>query len=147
MTHKNDEQYEALLTSEEDLENPQQERQLRKSGTWDKKLLLILVLALSNFLFFVLWVRSLNPKCPANAQILYSPVQDILEYQVITFNATDGRSRHPDPWSQPLSDKLDEAWEGLYNECAFAVIPSLIKADKETGWMNLQLGYQKFQKV
>uniref|UniRef100_A0A0W0G306 Uncharacterized protein n=1 Tax=Moniliophthora roreri TaxID=221103 RepID=A0A0W0G306_MONRR len=123
MKNNEREQYEALLTEESDLENPQQ-RLINKpsSSFWDldKKLVLILLLSLSNFIFFTLWILQSTQCHYPDAQILYSPVRDILEYEVITFNATDGRNRHPDPWSQPLSDELDEAWEGLYNDSEIA---------------------------
>ncbi|ESK86693.1 hypothetical protein Moror_10940 [Moniliophthora roreri MCA 2997] len=129
MKNNEREQYEALLTEESDLENPQQ-RLINKpsSSFWDldKKLVLILLLSLSNFIFFTLWILQSTQCHYPDAQILYSPVRDILEYEVITFNATDGRNRHPDPWSQPLSDELDEAWEGLYNDFGISEVPESI---------------------
>ncbi|KAG6836716.1 hypothetical protein H0H93_004560 [Arthromyces matolae] len=49
-----------------------------------------------------------------NPQVLYSPVQDLVEYEVVKFRSgLNGEG--DDIYSSPPSDEVDAAWEGLYN--------------------------------
>ncbi|KAL0564732.1 hypothetical protein V5O48_017310 [Marasmius crinis-equi] len=119
------EDYEALLTEDSLVDGTQYtERPSLKSGFIPSKSsfsLPVILLCLSNVFFAWLWLstktKSSSETCGyPNAQILYSPVQDLLEYHPYKFYTGELQNIAPDIYSRPPSKEVDDAWTDLYND-------------------------------
>ncbi|KAF5312401.1 hypothetical protein D9619_003706 [Psilocybe cf. subviscida] len=60
-----------------------------------------------------LLLRKLNQQAEATGVHLYTPAEDVIQYEVKTFNFGIGDDLSP--FQQPPSDELDEMWQDLYS--------------------------------
>ncbi|KAF9467182.1 hypothetical protein BDZ94DRAFT_58297 [Collybia nuda] len=97
--------------------------------TWAKNRVLlytvIAIQAILNLVLFGIGLRFYHQRGPSNPlfpQSLYSPVQDILKYEVRTFHG-GFRPGDKSTYQGPPSKEIDDAWEDLYRYTAISRIP------------------------
>ncbi|KAF9254395.1 hypothetical protein L218DRAFT_938615 [Marasmius fiardii PR-910] len=133
MRRTQNEDYEALSTEDVDGGSgyPQQTQTETSSRNYffppkSPVSILVILLCLSNLLFISLWIQARRDATYPDAQILYTPVKDILAYEPYTFYTGEILNVAPDIYSRPPSREVDEAWEQLYNDVGISAIDEKI---------------------
>ncbi|KAJ3558166.1 hypothetical protein NM688_g1083 [Phlebia brevispora] len=116
------ETYEPLLSDDGDIQSPVNVASERKHRRVRFRDLLLVIETVLLFAGFILWLRNTRPAriMKETCQLLYSPAQDAIQYEVKQFRngIWDATIYEGEP-----SEELDQAWNDLYNDFGISQIP------------------------